>query len=1773
MADDQNINLTATFKATADVSAFDKAIAAVEKLEGKIKGLETLQGSLAKSQQIATRAQDKIKEEGIKGAAAKAVIREAAAAINKELGLSGRTATQLRDAKIDPTAISNAAKTIKGFGEVTQTLGKLSKDLSEKGIEPLRAQLERDQGILKRALAGNAPTARPSRVSGQEVPAGMTAAAAARLESKSAPSKDISTKELLAQSQSIKQKAAKETAQVREGAAKVEQAVVQTIQTAAEALKAAGSAASQTSRAQGRIRQATGTSRIIGDTLGIGPGGTYGGAGAGAGAGPAGPRARRPSGYDEATNKASESLNREAKAAKETAVAMKGLAEAKKQVVTGEKSVAASTGRVIDQLMKEMKAAPKAAAALHQMLRRMEAANNPKYSRGFAQTSQSLNNISGSAQQTGRSFMGLARNGDSFLGQVKQVAVMATSFSILQGVASKLQEGFSHLTGGIIGFNQMLERTYVGFNRLFTNQAQQVETARGFGDMTKEVEYLKMGYDSASSAASGVVETIREFANVTPFRFEELAQATLRMRAFGFSLDEVLYKSAETESGFDGAVVAIGDAVSALGGGAPEFQRITYALGQMKQAGRVYQNDMMQLANAGIGGYQYIADSLKLEITKGGTGQRKDVKEQYKKLYDDLSTNTIETVRRLTTNGEISGEAASRAIIAGLKKDFGGGMKDFSKTFVGAWSTLADTSQSLVATAFKPFYDDFVRNIYQLGQFMQSPAAAAIAEGFQPIIQKISRQVFTFVNTAQSILGKLVNDVAGAFANVKTEAGKLAINGAAALELLRDGIGVVSGLLQNDMTRGIITATIAFKSLTAFASHNPMLTAITGVIIMLGALRQAYEQNFLGFKTAIDGLVVSVTPLVEVIKAELLPVLAEIGIFTSQYIVAGLVLAFKIAAPFIEAVVVAVASLLKIMKPLVPLVAGLVIALVTKFAYKEIVSGFRLVAREIAHAAWQMRKFGRDAVIASEQAKAVALGPTRAQLGAGNQLLAPGRSSGFKVNGNPVTGGAILGGIKNNAMGIGMAGTIGAGLAEMAGVPAEITSVVSNVSAALLGFGILKDLFSPSILNGIKEGLSGVGTKLGDFGGLLGTFITRLAGMQITLGAMSVGLGPLLLAIIAIGGLVALIVSLVSNFGKGTGAPKPGSVEDNYLRNNYSAGTDVSGPGYLGAQADPSAKGDTTRRKTKQELEDLQRINAQRRLGNNLQEKLAAKGDAGRAAAAKAAKAEAAAQKLLVDQQKASEAAQARKNKLQEKYNRLLQQAQRNLQLSTGLLEELAKGALKELLDPRDLERVNPYTGMAEAALSLEDVLRTESALLFTSYQNAQGITKSFAEYADILDGIVPLQEKDRTEGKLNLAAVRERLKIEKERRKEIELIVRAAETEYDLGLATLQQYDESIDPLQRAVQLRQAQSQYEKDVRDTRMSGLEMALDQAESSSQWAVAEKVISQKLEDIGAGQDLILKELESRFEEYNNRVADIMANPNFSAATRTTKLKEALDLLTSDLETGFGITRDAIQGQFDLLNSQIAIARDASLPDFQAFFETLTNPAIPEITWGQTLGVALGDVFRQIISDMTAYFTEISNLAAQIAGVAANATGGTPPPPKPPTPPTPPTPPKPPTKPVVLPPGQGVGGGFKTSGAVTINGQTILVKPGDTMAETLAQANALNKATTPKPPAPVIKPSIPAMKKFASGGVLGSGLSLVGENGPELLLPKTSGLVLNNSISSRIMSMLSGAGAAGSGGNVTINVNNPVIRNDADIRKLATEISKVQASQFRTQGGRL
>lgn len=73
-------------------------------------------------------------------------------------------------------------------------------------------------------------------------------------------------------------------------------------------------------------------------------------------------------------------------------------------------------------------------------------------------------------------------------------------------------------------------------------------------------------------------------------------------------------------------------------------------------------------------------------------------------------------------------------------------------------------------------------------------------------------------------------------------------------------------------------------------------------------------------------------------------------------------------------------------------------------------------------------------------------------------------------------------------------------------------------------------------------------------------------------------------------------------------------------------------------------------------------------------------------------------------------------------------------------------------------------------------------------------------------------------------------------------------------------------------------------------------------------------------------------------------------------------------------------------------------------------------------------------------------------------------------------------------------------------------------------------------------------------WASGGLVsGGGMALVGEMGPELVnLP--AGSFVNQSASTR--SMLSGVGSSGS----TVNIYNPSVRNDGDIREIVRQVKK-------------
>ena len=1514
-------------------------------------------------------------------------------------------------------------------------------------------------------------------------------------------------------------------------------------------------------------------------------------------------RARRPAGpevYTGPTERAAQALQKEVGAANSAAAAMANLAAQKKNVAQGEKMVATATGNLIQQLMKEMKAAPAAGAALHKMMRQTEAMFNKAYGQRMAGT---YNTMGGAI----RNVTGAVRaNGDALLGQVKQVAVLATTFSVLQGVAGRLQEGFHHLTGGIIGFNQMLERTTVGFRVLFENQAKQVAALRAMGDESKQIDYITMGYTNAGKAAEGMVETIRQFANVTPFRFEELAETTLRMKAFGFGMDEILYKSEDAAGGFSGAVVAIGDAVAALGGGAERFRRITYALGQMKQAGRVYQNDMMQLANAGIGGYQYIANSLRKEITEGNTGRKEDVKSGYADLYDELSKNTIETVRRLTTNGQISGEAAARAIIDGLKTDFGGGMNEFSKTFVGAWTTLADTSQSLVATAFEPFYNELRDVLYDLSQFFQTPEADELAKSFQPTIKKLTNQIFGFVKTAGEIFMLFVDDVTNAFNQAKEKAGRFGVDFKAVFDSLRDGIGVVVDLLRNDLTRGIIGTSIAFTTLFQFAAQNPMLTMILGVIAGLGLLKNAYDENIAGFRGVVDGLSQNFLGLVKVIQENLVPAVTEFSAALGSVLFVTALEVFGALAKVLEVFAAALATILTILRPLAPLLGIIIGGLAVKLGFGLALTGINRLIERIQKAMLSMKQMGDQAVLAS---------------GKINRFLGGPGSSAKGGKGGKGGSGIGIGNASMAAFGLGIA-------ADMAGAP-EIGGLLTDLSMVAMGLSAIKSVVSGTVL----------ATSLTRFAGGIATVILPVFG-KIAAIIAAIGSGPILLALAGI----ASLILLVAAFGKGTTAPKPGSTAYNYL-----TGTRPDETPYSYAARDSGSGQVAPRQKTPAEilaeikeggyparLKAILAINKQITLEQaNLKSaqasmnaaaiaqaedririlelerrKIEALAGATRDAwvgsqafvnframergdlssdsfdaiadaikdAADSTDDAAASYTLLLAKQKEEQANMERRNKLQEKYNRLLQQAQQKLEYGNSLLQELAQGALDNLLNP-DIDRINPYTGLAQTGLEIEEILKISERMQFTQFENIQGTTRSFEEYRDILTSIKPLTEKDVYNGKISLQAVTERLKIDKERKAQLELIKKIQQTEYDLQMEALRQYDESIDPLERAINLRKAQMSYEQGIRDVRMEGLDLVVNEADASQQMVNAEVRIAKKLKDIQRGQELILQEMARRFEDYNQEVADIMANPDFSLDERKKLLQEALNSLTQDLEDNFGITEAQLQSQYDRINAQMDLARQATAVNFGEFMKQLANPTIPPITWGGKLkDMFTSGVFAPLMSYLNGEYARIAALIEKIKKLAASGGGG----------------------------GGGGGTGDDDTGDDGTTLEEVIANRTGNLSSRLADTPAefykrfagdssaekndsmqrwinsmeaaisnISNATTIKSARAMANRISSALgaKGLARGGIAGGGsMHLVGEAGPELFIPQKSGLVLNNTVSSRLLGMLSGSGS-GAGANVIININNPTVRNDADIRKLTEQITKAQVSMYRSQGGRL
>jgi tape measure domain-containing protein len=435
----------------------------------------------------------------------------------------------------------------------------------------------------------------------------------------------------------------------------------------------------------------------------------------------------------------------------------------------------------------------------------------------------------------------LTEVGNGFTAGAMSSLRFAANLAIGQQAVFAFVGMINHLRGGIIEFNAKLEAAAVGFKTLFVNAGYSVS--------------------EAEAKTAGFIQTLREFANVTNFRFGDLQTAALRMKAFGFEIDNATAAAKnqmpileaipnpwnELTGGakeFRGAIVNIGDAVAALGAEDDKLRRVTYALGQMNSAGRVYQNDMMQLANAGIAGYDILAKAVRKQLENNPELMRAN-KAIYSKLLNPRTA--VEEIRKLARVGRLVGPEAVQAILKGLGEQYGGGMQAYSRTFQGAMTTLADTSQSLIATSFKPMFD-MVRNFtVQLADAFQTSAWTSNAESFAQVIQKVANALAKFIpgaaNTTMKIVGSFFDTfgkLGSAVASTSSSLGNMTSNFA-------KGLATIGDLLQNDVIRNLLVAGVTAKLVLSTIASNPLLATIGLVVTSIGAITQAVQSNAFGF--------------------------------------------------------------------------------------------------------------------------------------------------------------------------------------------------------------------------------------------------------------------------------------------------------------------------------------------------------------------------------------------------------------------------------------------------------------------------------------------------------------------------------------------------------------------------------------------------------------------------------------------------------------------------------------------------------------------------------------------------------------------------------------------------------------------------------------------------------------------------------------------------------------------------------------------------------------
>ena len=278
-----------------------------------------------------------------------------------------------------------------------------------------------------------------------------------------------------------------------------------------------------------------------------------------------------------------------------------------------------------------------------------------------------------------------------------------------QTTGGGILSGFKTGMSGVMDFGAKVGLAITGFNGIAQSA---ISVGQALLMPNASMEQTTVGFETLLGAGKNTqnfLDSLKTFAANTPFEFPELATDAQHMLAFGFTTKEVLP-----------TLTSIGDAMSAMGKSNAEISSIVTVFGQMKAAGKVNAQDMMQLTSQGIPAWKMLAEAMGL---------------------------TVPQVQALSQKGILPADQAIKDLTAGMEKMFGGGMAKQATTFMGLFSTLQDNANAALRAFTGPLFDAAKQGLLVLGNLVSSKAFQDFASGSAQQIAKVLGTIGSIISS------------------------------------------------------------------------------------------------------------------------------------------------------------------------------------------------------------------------------------------------------------------------------------------------------------------------------------------------------------------------------------------------------------------------------------------------------------------------------------------------------------------------------------------------------------------------------------------------------------------------------------------------------------------------------------------------------------------------------------------------------------------------------------------------------------------------------------------------------------------------------------------------------------------------------------------------------------------------------------------------------------------------------------------------------------------